>query len=441
MKKLLLNIIYVITIVILAFIAIIFSNIYIFVIGLILSVVIFVLYCLIIFKKINENSKILYSDKKYSELEIYFDKALKRSICLQEYYFNVQHLISIYMFSSQEDKAAYLIDKNIHLQRVKGLCYYRFILAIASNNLKQAESINKQLQSQNRTVFKEQKIMANKILNMITGNSFDKEVYEKTNISLVKKICEAVRDNAYVKLANIETKNKQIIIKQRSRLTVLLNVVAVISFFLAIITFVFTENNDSNYLLESAYNSLINTWKFYLFIPLPLLTLIHGVVRSKKFKVESNIATVSTFIILLTLFGSFTLLSFSIYNTDKSYINYIEDKVKIDLPKEATIIQQDWTGGIQTSSDDNLLKYDSLIRLNSNELIDVTNFRTSLTEQEKNFIPALFNYSTEDFEYYIVYNIDSNLFFELDYASGTYYLCLAYHVEENLILVNEFYKK
>ena len=130
------------------------------------------------------------------------------------------------------------------------------------------------------------------------------------------------------------------------------------------------------------------------------------------------------------------------FNTNEEYLTFIEEKIKITLPKETTIIQQVYNNkGIHTSTDHNLIKNDSVIKLNSTQLINVFNFKETLADNEKEFIPILFTHSTTDFKYYTIYNLDSNTFFDLDYTSKTNYLCLAYNIKDNVLLTTEFYKK
>ncbi len=438
MKNKLLNMIYLILLVILSILAIVFTNIYIFIIGIFSLTLFFILYYLIKCEIVSKKAKPLFDEKKYDDLEVYYNHALQNSLCLQEYYFNIQRLILIYMISSQEEKAIVLMNENKGLKKVKTLYYYRFLFAIANHDLQQAIFFLHKLQNLKLSIYKKQQYMANKIFNMIQNQTFDEEVYEKTSIPLVKKICESIKNNTALEGFNflMETTNYS---SQKGRWTVLLNVLSILSICLSIIIIGTIVNVRYQYNLEISYYMTKNLWILYLFIPIPLAAIIYGIKNIEKYKVKSNIIVGSIFTIALLIYGSFSFFLADEYNTNATYIDFIEQKIQIDIPSEATIIQKEYEQET-TVLYHNALKSESIIYFNNDRLIDVSNFKPTLSNQEKDFIPITFSNESKKFDYYTIYNLDTNHFFDLKYTSKTNYLCLAYKIKENILLVSEFYR-
>ena len=135
----------------------------------------------------------------------------------------------------------------------------------------------------------------------------------------------------------------------------------------------------------------------------------------------------------------FTPIFAHMYNTNAEYLSYIEQETQIDLPKESTIIQQDWQE--LTSVDGNILKFDSFVRINSKEKINLENFKSTLSNQEKDFLPVMFSASLSQYDYFLIYNTDNNIFWELDYSNGKNYFAIAYNSEDNVLSIIEFSKE
>ena len=86
-----------------------------------------------------------------------------------------------------------------------------------------------------------------------------------------------------------------------------------------------------------------NMWVFYLFLPIPILSIILGIKYKKVgYKCTKNI--VAGFIIgfLLFVYGSFTLLFENSYIEDYSLVNEIEQKINFELPDNGEIKTINW---------------------------------------------------------------------------------------------------
>ena len=170
-------------------------------------------------------------------------------------------------------------------------------------------------------------------------------------------------------------------------------------------------------------------WKFLLVIPIPLVSIILGIVFMKKgYKCKKNIIVGIIMVALLSLYGSFTNIFASQVSHDVKYLTKISDVTNIDIPSNAYIsIAYDYlTEGdslAMVKFDDNSMYTDNI----ENNL----NWKTDIS-----FIPSnvnnLFILSiTSNYEYFTVYNITSNSYNNFD-GELIYF---AYNVDTSVLFI------
>ncbi|HCC35767.1 MAG TPA: hypothetical protein DEQ02_09120 [Ruminococcaceae bacterium] len=206
--------------------------------------------------------------------------------------------------------------------------------------------------------------------------------------------------------------------------------------------------------IKTNYNCSMteNMWLFFLPIPIPLSSLILGLIYKRKgYKATKNIVVGIIFTALLTIYGSFTFIFSGIFFHDYEYVNQIETQINFALPDKGQITTQDWSAGTQTGADTPTINYlyDSDIRFtdraeiaNFNESINnselwMTSIKTSLLGE----IPPLYSiyFSGTEYRYFLIYNVDLKAYNTLPEKSGTYrFIFISYDSVHNTMKIGEY---
>ena len=182
---------------------------------------------------------------------------------------------------------------------------------------------------------------------------------------------------------------------------------------------------------EFHFGMIWHMWKFYLVLPIPLASVIWGVIYIKQgYKCLKNIIAGIIFGFLLFIFGAFTFLFANQFSRDMSYLHDVSNIVHFDLPDGGEIC----------------VAYDYIEEGSSMAMVKVTeqeasSFVTTLAKnanwkRDISFIPAnaidLFTVSeTRDFDYFSVYNLTANRY---NTFSGQL-IFMAYDVETCVIYI------
>ena len=179
----------------------------------------------------------------------------------------------------------------------------------------------------------------------------------------------------------------------------------------------------------------------FLLLPISLGNIVYGLfLKSKKYKYRSNIIIGLIFSIFLFLFGSMSILSIGQYKEDKDYLYNLEKNIDVDFPEEFTIVTSDWTRGEQTSSDNTLLRYESVVRFSENTKLSFNEkWIDELTINE--MLPTLFILQTTNYEKFMLYCFDTKEYNPQTINKGYEYVAIAYDEDNNNLLIYEFYLK
>jgi len=198
---------------------------------------------------------------------------------------------------------------------------------------------------------------------------------------------------------------------------------------------------------DGAFSSVKNSWLFYLMLPIPLTSLVIGIIYKRKgFKSTKNIVVGIIFTILLLIYGSFSFFFNNVSSDDYSYVTNIETEISFDLPNEGKISTMNWTSGTQTSviadimSDVAFTNEEEISKFNieiSESDLWVTSMKTTLTS----LLPLTYSsYPTSDlYDYFMIYNIDLKIYNVLPKHSGTYrYVFIAYNSSKGTMKIGEY---
>ena len=180
-----------------------------------------------------------------------------------------------------------------------------------------------------------------------------------------------------------------------------------------------------------------NMWVFFLFVPIPIASILFGFYLKKKgYRYKKNIIVGFIMVGLLCIYGSFTFLFSNIYSHSDEPIRNVEQLLDIDIPPYSHVNTQDWTEGIQ----DLPRGYIYLTTDIYFDDADVKGFEDNLEADDKwiSSIPASIVGITSYFcdilscDYYIIYNMDTGEFNKLPEESGTYeFANVLYNAENN----------
>ena len=187
-----------------------------------------------------------------------------------------------------------------------------------------------------------------------------------------------------------------------------------------------------------------NMWVFFLFLPVPIASIIFGFYLKKKgYKYKKNVIVGVIMAALLCIYGSFTFIFSDIYSHGDEPIVNAEQLLNIDIPEHSRINTQDWTQGTQSVprgyifstsdiyfDDTAVEQFEKNISNDAKWLSDVPNDMIGITSY-------FCDIQTSD--YYIIYNKDTGEFNKLPNSSGTYvFINVLYNAESNTMKLVEY---
>ncbi len=391
-----------------------------FVIGLILSFCSVYIYYFIRYRKISLriNENIL--KKRYDECLNFLKKEIIKSIHINELYYIYEHVITILMIKGEEQKVLYILDAYPKLKKRKSLSYILLVLSVAKNDKNNIDFYYNKVQNLKNKIWNKHKNNAKLIIEMINTNTFNEELYNNTNLPLIKHICENIRDKKENVLVDVNVEKEIKKSKQKAKLTVLFNIISIISIWVGLCFVMIINNSNSNLNgVEGLYYLSKSMCFMYLAIPLPLSALIYGIVKVKNYKTKSCIILGIIFTALLIIYGSIGFAVGDMFITNKKYITYIEEKTSLDFPDNSSIIIY----GTNT-------EYSGYIRFNDNYeeyIIDNSNFIKTISEEYRTILSAYDLTVTAKYNYFFLEEIEENK-----------YIFMAYSIEINHIYFSQF---
>lgn len=371
--------------------------------------------------------------KDYEKALLFLNKFKNDTFFLRNANGCIITIIQIYMLQDRIDDIKELISQNKRLANNINISYIRMIISISDEDLILANRHYNKLCTANPKYFRKQQDMAKLIMDMINNKEYNETILEETNYESIKRLCYRYRDCNYIDLPNN--------IKESNVLANLLSAFSILSLLMAVILIVVhTYSKDIAIGIERLYYFLTSAWIFYLFIPIPFASFLYWKIGTGN-KINKKVGFVVT--IMLFILGCLNILSLSFFTSDENYLDALEYASNIELPESASIITQDYNG----SSGDNLVKYISVIRydeLDEEKLIVQLNnniyWNDFLTDNIKEFVPDAFETSLNTYHYYCLYNIDDNSY-NMPYDYNDEYLIYGINLDENVILIYQFYKK
>ncbi len=187
-----------------------------------------------------------------------------------------------------------------------------------------------------------------------------------------------------------------------------------------------------------------NMWVFFLFLPIPIASIVFGFYLKKKgYKYKKNVIVGVIMAALLCIYGSFAFIFSDIYSHSDEPIINAEQMLNIDIPEHSRINTQDWTKGTQSVprgyiystsdiyfDDTAVEEFEKNLSNDAKWISDVPNDMVGITSY-------FCDIQTSD--YYIIYNKDTGEFNKLPSESGTYvFINILYNAESNTMKLVEY---
>lgn len=237
--------------------------------------------------------------------------------------------------------------------------------------------------------------------------------------------------NQINQLLNIKqpySKNRNII----RTLLLIMFVLSILSIFISLITVAISVTSSP--LPEFPLSMAEHMWKFFLFTPLPLSSLVLGIIFIKRgYKCFKNIIAGIIMTFLLCIYGSFTSLFSDRISHDYSYIANISEKTKIDIPNAKYVsIAYDYQPNCALIA---MVKFtESENSEFINEITQNTNWKSDTSYIPSNAVDLYTLTATSNYEYFIVYNTTSEKY--NDFYGNIIYM--AYDVDNFILYIAEY---
>jgi hypothetical protein len=187
-----------------------------------------------------------------------------------------------------------------------------------------------------------------------------------------------------------------------------------------------------------------NMWMFFLFVPIPIASIVFGYyLKKKEYKYKKNVIVGFIMAVLLLIYGSFSFVFADVYSHSDEPILKAEQTLNIDIPTHVRINTQEWEQRTQSASRE-YIYYVSDIYF---EDYAVENFEKDIANDSRwiNKIPSGIIGITsvfcdvQDDGYCIIYNKDTGEFNTLPSESGEYnFINLIYNADINVMTLVEY---
>lgn len=281
-------------------------------------------------------------------------------------------------------------------------------------------------------------------------------IVDRDTIFKIKKELLSDEEIEFIKEIDI---NKKILLKKNVKLLksddkkfkkikllmLILFICTIITLWIAFFTvLLITSINDGN-----MNNTFENMWIMYLFLPIPLLSIILGIKYKRVgIKCKKNIVAGFIIAILLIIYGSFTNIYKTIDTGEPFNREEYEKFIRTDLPKNGVFQRIEWNSSYLENHISNFIDFENNEELrNFNEFIknsDEWNLYDNLSSSLEIFLTPFKKINNEEC-YYFIYIKELNLYNELPKESGVYsIISMEYDLNNSQLQIEEFkynYKK
>lgn len=193
-------------------------------------------------------------------------------------------------------------------------------------------------------------------------------------------------------------------------------------------------------------SSIENMWLLFFVLPLPLSSLILGIIfAGRGYKCKKNIVVGIIFSFLLVIYGSFTFTFADTYSSDYSFVEDIGAEIGVTMPKDGRVTIMNIPHGEDTyfMANAEFFQKDETVVLATEILADerwVRTFDTALMGEIPSVFQPLSNSDMQARHYYMLYNTDLGTFNKVTSQSGTYrYIFINYDMNNRTMMIGVYH--
>lgn len=188
---------------------------------------------------------------------------------------------------------------------------------------------------------------------------------------------------------------------------------------------------------------LQNAWILFLFIPIPIASVVLGFYwKAKKQVYKKNIIIGIVITLLLCIYGSFTFVFSGMYDYSDKPVARVEQLTGIQLPQYRQIVTTDWTK-FQQTSDTGYIYYSSEVTFSAENAPDFEELSAELwlhtVPNDILGLTVLHSSTMQLYDRFLFYNIDTETFNLPPADEGSYrMLNLLYDSETHKLRIMEY---
>lgn len=233
-------------------------------------------------------------------------------------------------------------------------------------------------------------------------------------------------------------------IRKASLILYIINLVTFFASFFLIVELTIYANRHIN---EFAY-VIKNFYILLFFLPVPIINILFAIYGNlSEVKTTKNLISGIVFTLIISLFGSFTFIYRDNFIHDEQYYFQICEEIGLETPAPSyveTMVYRDY--GDITSENEIMYYRLSHIKFSEsdNEVINKNianndNF-TKAINYPYNIISPNDILATEDYDYYLLFNVDDKTFNNIDISNGEHHMIyFSYDYELMTIYISDYY--
>lgn len=233
-------------------------------------------------------------------------------------------------------------------------------------------------------------------------------------------------------------------IRKASLILYIINLVTFFASFFLIVELSIYANRHIN---EFAY-VIKNFYILLFFLPVPIINILFAIYGNlSEVKTTKNLISGIVFTLIISLFGSFTFIYKDNFIHDEQYYFQICEEIGLETPAPSyveTMVYRDY--GDITSENEIMYYRLSHIKFSEsdNEVINKNisnndNF-TKAINYPYNIISPNDILATEDYDYYLLFNVDDKTFNNIDISNGEHHMIyFSYDYELMIVYISDYY--
>jgi len=187
-----------------------------------------------------------------------------------------------------------------------------------------------------------------------------------------------------------------------------------------------------------------NACAFFLFVPIPLMSIFIGKrLKEKGYKYKKNTVVGVVMTVILCLFGTIGIAYIAGNDYSEDYVIKVEDTTNVEIPQAIRIRTHDWTKGRQKVAKgyiyftSDVALEDAQAQAFVAQIEDDDRWLTEVSEEiDENICSACF---TPLYTYFLLYNIDTKEYNVIPKESGSYrFIAIGYIKEMQEIEIVEY---